>query len=73
MLNPWDKVQTITGNIWYISSRTHFVGYVTYSVWDWCDKYHSMDEWMLTPYIEKKVGFSESITESTSWITPWTL
>lgn len=60
LFSPWEKVMTISGNVWYINSVNHFKWYVHYSVWDGCKDFLIMDEWMVKKYEEDKIGFSEN-------------
>lgn len=64
LFSPWEKVMTISGNVWYINSVNHFKWYTLYSVWDWNKDFLTMDEWALKKYEEDKIWFTESCEAS---------
>lgn len=45
--SPWEKVELVSGVTWYINYIMAFDWYYTYNVWDWFDKFISMDEWQI--------------------------
>ena len=51
---PWEKIQTISWNIWYVNYISIFDWYITYNIWDWNDKFTNMDEWQILKNDDKK-------------------